>query len=40
MTLVGQRDRLHRWARAHGDDGLRDYRTEKNHSSIDGLPGL
>jgi hypothetical protein len=40
MTLVGQRDRLHSWARAHGDDGLRDYRAEKNHSSIDGLPGL
>jgi hypothetical protein len=40
MTLVEQRDLLHTWATARGDDGLRDYRAEKNRSSIDGLRGF
>ena len=40
MTLVGQRDLLHSWATARGDDGLRDYRAENNSHSIDGLPGF
>jgi hypothetical protein len=40
MTLVGQRDLLHSWATARSDDELREYRAEKNRSSIDGLRGL
>jgi len=37
---VGDRDVLTRWAENKGDDGLVAYRREKNHASIDGLPGL
>jgi hypothetical protein len=40
MDLVGDRDRLLDWARAKGDDGLVDYRANKNALSIDELPGL
>jgi hypothetical protein len=40
MELVGQRDRLLRWADARGDEGLREYRAEHNRTSIDGLPGF
>jgi hypothetical protein len=36
MDLVQQRDTLVRWAAAKGD-GLRDYRRQKNATSIDGL---
>jgi hypothetical protein len=34
---VGQRDTLNRWAEAKGDDGLVEYRRQKNTRSIDGL---
>jgi hypothetical protein len=33
-----ERGRLTRWAEAKGDQGLREYRKEKNSKSIDGLP--
>ncbi len=39
MTFVEQRDRLVEWAAARGEDGLVDYRSERNQTSIDGLPG-
>ncbi|MGA0600234.1 hypothetical protein ACO2Q3_05955 [Caulobacter sp. KR2-114] len=35
---VGERDNLRRWAEAKGEDGLDDYRREKNAVSLDGLP--
>ena len=38
MDFVGQRDTLLRWADAKDDQGLADYRCEKNLESIDGLP--
>lgn len=37
MEFVGQRDTLLRWASAKGDQGLQNYRHEKNMCSIDGL---
>ena len=40
MDLVGDRDRLLDWAHAKGDDGLVEYWSSKNASSIDGIPGL
>src|SRR4051794_32936319 len=40
MDYVGQRDRLIEWADARGDDGLVEYRHNKNATSIDGLPAL
>lgn len=40
MDFVGHRERLLDWARAKGEDGLRDYRVAKNAVSIDGLPAL
>ncbi|HEX4414200.1 MAG TPA: pyridoxamine 5'-phosphate oxidase family protein [Lacipirellulaceae bacterium] len=33
-----QREELIQWARKKGDEGLKDYRREKNVVSIDGLP--
>lgn len=38
MDLVEQRDTMLKWAKAKGDDGLVQYRQEKNQRSIDGLP--
>ena len=38
MEYAGERDQLQRWAAAKGDDGLVEYRQEKNLCSIDGLP--
>jgi hypothetical protein len=38
MDYVGQRDTLLRWADARDDQGLEEYRCEKNVRSIDGLP--
>ena len=32
------RDQLIEWAERKGDDGIKNYRREKNRSSIDGLP--
>ena len=34
----GERPSLLRWAEAKGEEGLEDYRREKNAVSIDGLP--
>jgi len=38
LEVVGERDTLLRWAEAKGEDGLLQYRLEKNARSIDGLP--
>jgi hypothetical protein len=40
MDLVEDRERLLDWARAKGDDGVVEYRQQKNALSIDGLPGI
>ncbi len=39
MDYRKERDQLVRWAESKGDEGLIDYRIEKNTVSIDGLPG-
>jgi hypothetical protein len=39
MEQIGERDRLEKWARAKGEDGLVEYRAGKNAVSIDGLAG-
>lgn len=36
----GDRDMLTRWSASKGPDGLRQYRRQKNASSLDDLPGL
>lgn len=38
MDYVGERDVLDKWSEAKGEDGLIDYRREKNSLSIDSLP--
>ncbi len=38
MALVEERQTLRRWAERRGEDGLREYRAERNAVSIDGLP--
>jgi predicted pyridoxine 5'-phosphate oxidase superfamily flavin-nucleotide-binding protein len=40
MTFVGERPTLDEWAERRGPDGIASYWTEKNATSIDGLPGL
>ena len=40
MTYVGERPTLDEWAERRGDEGIVEYRAEKNATSIDGLPGL
>ncbi len=35
---VGERDIHFDWAKEKGDDGLKQYRAEKNYVSLDGLP--
>jgi hypothetical protein len=35
---VGDRDQLLKWSETKGDDGLTEYRQQKNLRSIDGLP--
>jgi Pyridoxamine 5'-phosphate oxidase len=40
MAFVEQRSRLVDWAVGRGDDGLVEYRAEKNARSIDGLPAI
>lgn len=37
MDFTGHRDALDKWANAKGSDKLKDYRTQKNQFSIDGL---
>ncbi|MGH8976594.1 MAG: pyridoxamine 5'-phosphate oxidase family protein [Acidimicrobiia bacterium] len=39
LDLVEDRDRLVQWAVAKGEDALVDYRSSKNATSVDGLPG-
>jgi WD40 repeat protein len=38
MNLVGERDTLLRWADSKGEEGLKNYRRDKNTKSIDGIP--
>jgi hypothetical protein len=38
FDYVGERDIHFEWAEKKGEDGLKEYRTEKNHISLDGLP--
>ncbi|MNI71476.1 hypothetical protein D3C73_1273510 [compost metagenome] len=38
MSYVGERETLQRWSVQKGDEGLNQYRQEKNAASIDGLP--
>jgi hypothetical protein len=38
MAFGGERDALVGWAEAKGEEGLRQYREQKNRTSIDGLP--
>ena len=38
LEFVEQRDRLTTWAAKKGEQGLQDYRQQKNRTSIDGLP--
>ena len=40
MEYTGERDALVRWAISKGDEGLQEYRSEKNARSLEGLPGL
>lgn len=40
MEFSSSRDALDRWAMAKGPDKLKDYRTQKNQLSIDGLPAF
>ena len=34
----GEREELNDWAKGKGKDGIKEYWTEKNQTSIDGLP--
>lgn len=38
MDYAGERDTAVKWAEAKGEEGLVEYRREKNSTSIDGLP--
>ena len=38
FDYVGERTQLTRWAESKGEEGLEDYRRQKNMRSIDGLP--
>ena len=40
MRKEGERTQLQAWADNKGPEGLKSYRQEKNHQSIDGLPGI
>jgi hypothetical protein len=40
MALIEQRERLVKSAESRGDDGLAEYRAERNATSIDGLRGF
>ena len=40
LEYRGERPQLAEWARRKGEDGVRDYQTERNARSIDGLPGV
>jgi hypothetical protein len=38
LSFVGERDTLNRWSEQKGEEGIKQYRREKNAYSIDGLP--
>jgi len=38
MGFAGERGTLTEWARKKGEDGIAEYRRQKNAISIDGLP--
>jgi hypothetical protein len=38
FEYIGERSTLHRWAEQKGDEGLEEYRLQKNAHSLDGLP--
>lgn len=38
FDYAGERDTLRRWAQSKGDEGLKEYRKQKNVVSIDGFP--
>jgi hypothetical protein len=38
FEYAGERDTLRRWAMSKGEEGLKEYRRQKNLKSIDGLP--
>lgn len=40
MAMVEDRDTLITWAERRGDDGLAEYWSDKNSTSVDGLPAL
>ncbi|MEM9069761.1 MAG: pyridoxamine 5'-phosphate oxidase family protein [Myxococcota bacterium] len=40
MDFVEERDQLIRYAKQKGPEGMAAYRAERNHTSLDGLPGL
>jgi hypothetical protein len=40
MDFRERRDLLEKWASGKGQDGLEQYRVEKNRDSIDGLPAF
>lgn len=40
FKFAGQRDALEKWARAKGPEALREYRAQKNRTSVDGLPAF
>ena len=37
MDYIGERDRLSRWAKSKGEEGLREYHRTRNSKSLDGL---
>lgn len=38
LSYVGDREQLSEWAAQKGEDGLRQYREDKNQLSLDGIP--
>ncbi|MGH9086906.1 MAG: pyridoxamine 5'-phosphate oxidase family protein [Acidimicrobiales bacterium] len=40
MDFVAHRDAMDTWARQKGPDGLAEYQSQRNATSLDGLPGL
>jgi hypothetical protein len=40
MDFVARRDLIDKWSTLKGPQGLAEYRAEKNHDSIDGIPGI
>ncbi|MFN8027273.1 MAG: pyridoxamine 5'-phosphate oxidase family protein [Acidimicrobiia bacterium] len=40
MEMQGHRDQLVKWADRKGRDGVEEYWTQKNVTSVDGLPGV